>query len=228
MLRRVRALVALFAAALLALPAAAGAQAPRTRIVGGTQAAQGEYPAQAFVESSIGSCGGTLVTPTKVLTAAHCVFGEESTPGDFALCVGRADLNDCSGIDIYGVGSVDRNSSYNAVTGQNDVALLTLDRTAPFTPLQLVDPAHPELWAPGVGARIVGWGSTSEGGSTSDQLRQADVPMVSDQACASDYSQAHSGTEQFDPATMVCAGDGVHDTCQGDSGGPLMVADWRA
>jgi hypothetical protein len=225
MLRRMRALVALFAAASLALPAAAGAQAPGTKIVGGSLASQGEYPAQAFVQSSIGSCGGSLVAATKVLTAAHCVFGEEADPGDFFVCLGQADLNDCQSADTYPVSGVDRNSSYNPITGQNDVAILTLTRAAPFTPLQLTDPADPELFAAGASARIVGWGTTSEGGSTSDNLRKANVPMVSDEDCASDYSQPRSGTEQFDAATMVCAGDGVHDTCQGDSGGPLMVSD---
>jgi hypothetical protein len=51
--------------------------------------------------------------------------------------------------------------------------------------------------------------------------------MVSDAQCDTDYSAPRppSSTEQFHPDTMVCAGDGVHDTCQGDSGGPLMVSD---
>jgi hypothetical protein len=155
------------------------------------------------------------------------VFGEEAAPGDFELCLGQANLDDCQSADTYGVSSVDRNSSYNAVTAQNDVAILTLNRAAPFTPLPLADPAHPELFAAGVSARIVGWGSTSSGGSTVARLREADVPMVSDQECADDYSKPRppSSTEQFHSDTMVCAGDGVHDTCQGDSGGPLMVSD---
>ena len=225
MLSRVRALGATLLIGLLALPAAAYADGPHAQIVGGTQAAPGEYPAQAFVESSIGACGGSLVAATKVLTAAHCVFGEENLPSDFELCLGETDLNDCQGTDVYGVSSVDRNADYNPVTAQNDTAILTLNRAAPFTPLPLADPAHPELFAAGVSARIIGWGRTSEGGSTSDNLLKADVPIVSDQTCADDYSQPRTGTEQFDPATMICAGDGTHDTCQGDSGGPMMVSD---
>jgi hypothetical protein len=221
----VRRRAALLVIGLLALPAAAGAAPPRENIVGGSQAAPGELPAQAAVQSGLGFCGGSLVTPNKVLSAAHCVFGEEGDPGDFTICLGQTNLNNCTAPDLYGVTSIDRNSSYNPVTAQNDVALLTLDRAAPFTPLQLVDPTHPGLWRAGTSARMIGWGTTSDGGDPSDDLLKADVPMVSDQACANDYAQPRSpgSTEQFDPATMVCAGDGQHDTCQGDSGGPLMV-----
>ncbi len=70
-------------------------------------------------------------------------------------------------------------------------------------------------WAAGTVARIIGWGTTSEGGPVSDVLLKADVPLVAD-------SDVLLGLRpQMDPNTMVCAGDGIHDTCQGDSGGPL-------
>lgn len=52
-------------------------------------------------------------------------------------------------------------------------------------------------------------------------LLEANAPMRSDATCQDPVSY---GTD-FDPNTMVCAGDGSTDTCQGDSGGPLMVAD---
>jgi trypsin len=209
---------------LLAFPAAAAASAqeadrPGQRIVGGDPASAGEYPAQAFVQTPLGDCGGSLMAPTKVLTAAHCVFGVEALTPAYAVCLGELDPTPCASGDTFGVANVDRNASYNALTNQNDTAMLTLDRAAPFTPLRLVDTADSALWADGVLARIVGWGTTSEGGDPSEVLLEADVPMVSDQECSDAYD------DSFDPATMVCAGDGVHDTCQGDSGGPLMVFD---
>src|SRR3954454_10581220 len=130
--RRVRARAALVLIGLLALAAPTSAAAVGPKIVGGTAAAPGEYPAQAFVESRIGACGGSLVTSQKVLTAAHCVFGEESVPSDFQICLGQLDRGNCGGSSWYGVSSIDRNSSYNPVTAQNDAALLTLDRPAPL------------------------------------------------------------------------------------------------
>src|SRR3954447_16846830 len=125
--RRARARAALVLIGLLALAAPTSAAAAGPKIVGGTAAAPGEYPAQAFVESSIGACGGSLVTSQKVLTAAHCVFGEEATPSDFTVCLRVLRVSDCNGAALYSVIVVDRNSSYNPVTAQNDVALLTLD-----------------------------------------------------------------------------------------------------
>ena len=68
-------------------------------------------------------------------------------------------------------------------------------------------------------ATIIGWGTTSSGGPTSNALLEATAPMVADSTCESAYGS------DFDRNTMVCAGNGATDTCQGDSGGPLMVPD---
>ena len=69
--------VALLAAlvGLLLAPGAARSERPIGTIVGGDPAAEGEYPAQAFLDIDGGYCGGTLVAPTKILTAAHCFVG---------------------------------------------------------------------------------------------------------------------------------------------------------
>ncbi|HEX4759666.1 MAG TPA: serine protease [Thermoleophilaceae bacterium] len=229
-MRLVRGCAALLVIGLLALPASASGASPRSNIVGGSPAAAGQYPAQAFVHiSGLGDCGGTLITPQKVLTAAHCATAPGGAPEPavaFSICLGQVeDPQSCDSANTFFVTAVDRNAAYNADTAQNDVAILTLDRVAPESPLALVDPAHHELWSPGTSTRIIGWGATSDGGPTSTTLLQANVPIVSDQTCANDYAQPRSGSEQFDSQTMVCAGDGTHDTCQGDSGGPLMVSE---
>jgi Trypsin/PKD domain len=94
-----------------------------------------------------------------------------------------------------------------------------LDRPAPYAPLRLIRTDEGLKWAPGTIATIIGWGATSSGGPTSNALLEATAPMVLDSECEAAYLQ------DFDPTTMVCAGDGATDTCQGDSGGPLMVPD---
>ena len=70
---------------------------------------------------------------------------------------------------------------------------------------------------------MIGWGKTSNASSNtgSNLLLEANVPMRSDAYCEGPSIYGSF----FDRATMVCAGDGEHDTCAGDSGGPLMVSD---
>lgn len=201
------------------MPAGANAAGSGPSIVGGTPASPGEYPAQGWLlidlDPSPGfdaACGGSLVGSRWFLTAAHCVVGGTA----FSVLLGDIDLSEPN-TDWYDVVAVDVNAGYNELTQQNDVAMLKLDRPAPYQPLRVIGTNESSSWVPGTLARIIGWGTTSEGGPTSDLLLEADVPIVADSTCAAAYGF------QMDPNTMVCAGDGVHDTCQGDSGGPFMV-----
>jgi hypothetical protein len=196
----------------------------RPEIVGGTPASPGEYPAQGWLLADFGptpgfdaECGGTLVASRWFLTAAHCVVGATA----FTVLLGDIDVTDPN-TDWYGVVGVEVNNAYDEITQQNDVAMLKLSRPAPYQPLRVIGPNESPSWAAGTQARIIGWGTTQEGGTTSDVLLKADVPIVADSTCATAYA-LHAPL--VDPNTMVCAGDGVHDTCQGDSGGPLMVRD---
>jgi hypothetical protein len=194
-------------------------------IVGGEPASPGEYPAQGYLEVDLGEgvswfCGGTLVAPSLFLTAAHCAtdFGTPIPPEAFRVSLGEVNLDEVTAEDVYGVDAVEVHGDYGDPTGSsNDVALLTLSEPAPYQPLPLVKPDETDLWDPGTVATIVGWGTTSYGGETSNVLMEAEVPIVSDLDCDDAYGP------DFDEETMVCAGDGVHDPCQGDSGGPLMV-----
>ena len=220
--------LALLVSAALLTPALVSAQDVETRIVGGTAAEAGDYPWQVTVLKKQGQslffiCGGTLIADTRVVTAAHCTSG---SAGSLKVRVGSQQFS--TGGSILDVSSYADHPSYSSSTDRFDAAVLELAASgiaAGGETLSLVGEegsGDDALWAPGKLLAISGWGATSEGGSVSDQLREAQVPRVADSTCG----QSDFYGSAFDPATMVCAGPvaGGVDTCQGDSGGPLAAS----
>ncbi len=158
-------------------------------------------------------CGGSIVAPTKILTAAHCTEG--SAPADIQVVAGRTSLSGGGGT-VAGVTNIWVDPNFDSGTMTNDSSVLTLDQSLSEAPIAIATPADADLYAAGANSTVYGWGVT-ESGSTSDTLRKVSVPVTSDEDCTASYQG------QYDPQTMVCAGlaEGGKDSCQGDSGGPL-------
>ena len=213
------------------LLAAAGAAAimststiPASGVVGGTFASNGEYPWMAAVytlDPEFLFCGGTLVKPTVVITAAHCILGLPA-PGVTGVMLGRTTLDGSGGEEIPVAGFV-IHPLFNAANNTFDIAAVKLTRPSTQTPIAgWAVPGQESLYAAGVSATVTGWGLTKEDGDISNALKEASVPIVSDAQCADWYGGAPLG---ITASQHICAGfaNGGTDTCQGDSGGPLMV-----
>ncbi|MFB7505708.1 S1 family peptidase [Streptomyces broussonetiae] len=211
-------LVATAAAAATALIASPTANAAPQPIVGGTTTTTTAYPFVMQITDASGHqfCGGTLVAANKVVTAAHCMAGESTS--SIRVVGGRTYLNGTDGT-VSKVSKIWINPDYTDATSGHDVSVLTLSTSMPYTAAKYVSSSDTGVYAANTTARILGWGTTSENGSSSNQLRTATVPLVADSSCKSSYGS------DFVQSDMVCAGytSGGVDTCQGDSGGPLLI-----
>ncbi|XP_026739087.1 trypsin, alkaline C-like [Trichoplusia ni] len=212
--------------ALLALCLAAVAAVPKNpqRIVGGSVTTIGQYPSMASLLFSWGttghrqSCGGTILNNRSILTAAHCTVGD--APARWQVRVGSTNAN--SGGSVHATQQIINHPNYSGWTLDNDVAIIRVSSTFSFnnnvasasiagSNYNLGD--NQVVWA-------TGWGTTSPGGSLSEQLRHVQIWTVNQATCRTRYQTL--GRTVTD--NMLCSGwldQGGRDQCQGDSGGPL-------
>ncbi|MFC7845212.1 S1 family peptidase [Streptomyces sp. NPDC057382] len=235
MRRRLARAVAL-AAALTVIPTGAvAAEASDRVVIGGfpVDVAQSPWTVALASRDRFGGtragqfCGGAVVGPTTVLTAAHCL-GREALGGppervrDLKVIAGRTDLADRSGREI----AVQRawvNPAYDGASKSGDFAVLTLAEPLPDESVIGMAPDGDPAYTAGGTATVYGWGDITGAGEYPSSLRAAPVRVLSDAACAEAYPGGGNGS--FDARTMLCAGevDGGRDACQGDSGGPLVA-----
>ncbi len=190
-------------------------------------------------------CGGTLTTPTTVVTAAHCVVdqksGEVMTPAE--VLVGFGPSLRAPDLRIVAISAVTPDPDYERKSSANDVAVLTLGE--PVRDIAMLQPVAPEdsaaLTAPGSTVRVAGWGNTSTSGQTfPDQFRVGTLVIAPDGTCGQGQSFTIGSVtftgyaaKDADARVMICAigvtGAGsIVDSCQGDSGGPLIAGDGAA
>lgn len=194
------------------------------RIVGGRVVPSGKYPWMAALfyrdcsPSSCQFCGGSLVRPNRIATAAHCAAAlGANTPID--VFIGQEKLSNQG--EVLQVSEFIVHPDFNPNTLDNDLAVLKLASASSFQPIDLIASSDPDnLTAPGSRVTAIGWGATSQGGPGSLDLMEIDVPVIANSVAAVEYQKLGSTITD----NMLAAGlpQGGGDACQGDSGGPLI------
>jgi secreted trypsin-like serine protease len=188
-----------------------------TKIVGGVKADPSDNPFQvSLLNKSVAGnfdahfCGGTLIGPNTVVTAAHC--SDFITASDVQVLTGARRLDGSGG--RRNVTKVVVHPDWKSSTNDYDVAVWRLETpvSAPFATLASSDGT--------VGSTLLatGWGALQQGGSGPIDLYKVGLPLVDPTDCNDANSYNGAITDR-----MLCAGQsgGGKDTCQGDSGGPL-------
>jgi trypsin len=232
---------------LATLAVTAGVAAPAQAVVGGQDASPGEYPyvAHILIDRAF-QCTGTLVTPTHVVTAAHCgslvpggvanvPIGQPGQLIEVSLGAHRTPSASLTG-GYQSEGEKHVAKSVSVAPGwaglgsvSSDVSVVELPTPSANAPVKIASAAERSLWTAGTMATIAGYGVTESDGDQPEFLQEAQVPISADAVTAEAYPYLVEGVDPlfggFESRTQVGAGfpEGGVDTCQGDSGGPLLV-----
>eukprot|EP01082_Thalassiosira_pseudonana_P003005 g3497.t1 g3497 contig12:2188440-2189856(-) len=202
---------------------------PTPRIIGGDEADVGRYPYIVSLQDNVGHfCGGSLIAPDVVLTAAHC---SGTNYGNVRIVVGsHTTTPQGSNADIVSIQKLYVHPRYNENSSENDYAVIFLKRpttsNVPFVRLNREEmmPTNGDVLT------AIGWGDTNTDDmlfAPSEELREVDVDYIPNgeceesEGCIGDWCESYNGLIF---GAMLCASSPGKDGCQGDSGGPIIFA----
>ncbi|KAK2502315.1 hypothetical protein MC885_013215 [Smutsia gigantea] len=202
-------------------------------IIGGCDVSARSYPWQVSLRvyhtgchQWLHECGGSLIHPQWVLTAAHCT-NSDLKAWKFRVQLGQLRLY--AHDQLLKVAQIIRHPKYNArlsAEGGADIALMKLGAPVVLSeqvnlvtllPASLKVPGNKMCW-------VTGWGNIADNSPLPwpFRLQEVEVPIVGNKLCDQRYRPAFNSSSQIIKDDMLCAGSEGRDSCQMDSGGPLV------
>jgi secreted trypsin-like serine protease len=220
----------------VAVPVATASARPpavaHSSIVGGQNASIADWPSISFILAawdedgdgqldSAAGCTGTVINPSWVISAAHCLFRPNGDPVDAILTLtGTEDKTNQAGTgQAITADRVVVNPNWDPNSLHGDALLIHLKARSSRPAMKLAQPGGPYVTVQDL-PNAAGWGTTDEDSTIqTDVLKEAYLELQSDQTCA-------SFVNDYDADTQTCAGTFEKaGACHGDSGGPLIVFD---
>lgn len=208
---------------------ACGVAAPLSRIVNGRATTKVQLPWIVYLEIvnkwssdniTESMCGGSIISPSFVLTAAHCVNTYGKKPFWIRVFYNTSKMKKGPSV---GVDRTIIHPKFTWDTLANDIALLKLRYPVEFdTYVEPICLPTTELLLTNVEAVIAGWGRISEQGDPSPNLQYIHRLILPYDMCKVGFISAEQA-EAFDSSMILCTSASDKDSCQGDSGGPLTI-----
>ncbi|XP_013145913.1 PREDICTED: collagenase-like [Papilio polytes] len=191
-----------------------------SRIISGSPAALGAYPYMAGQimtltngRESIG--GGTLISNTRVLTAAHNLFDGRQMIRHVTIVLGSVRI--FSGGTRITSNRMELHGNYNVNTLQNDIAIVTINRVNYSNTIRNIGLASGSNTYAGTWAWAIGFGKTSDAAPASQNLMHVRVQVITNDVCRGTFGA------NFVVASTLCISGSTGNICTGDSGGPLVA-----